>query len=290
MTDHHHNIDDTKNLKLVFWLNFGFAIFELIGSLLSNSVAILSDALHDLGDSLSILLAWILAKLSKKKRTKNYSFGWQRFSLMGALINAIVLIGGSVFILTETIPRVFAPEPVTSWLMMIMAMFGVAVNGFAVLKMQSGKSMNDKVISIHLLEDVLGWAVVLVGSIIIYFTGWFILDSVLAIGVSVFIFIKAFQSLKESAEIFLQAIPNDISLSDISLKLLAIKGIKSVHDFHVWSLDGTQHVASLHAVTTGNILPVNMKNLIRVQLEKDGISHVTIELETPEESCGLKQC
>ncbi len=287
---HHHHDNDTKNLKLVFWLNLGFAILELVGGLLSNSVAIISDALHDLGDSLAILLAWILAKLALHPRTKNYSYGWKRFSLVGALLNALILIGGSIFILTETIPRVLTPEPVASWLMIAMAIFGLAVNGFAVYKMQAGKSMNEKVISLHLWEDVLGWAVVLIGAIVIYFTGWFVLDSLLAIGVSIYIIINAFKTLKESSEIFLQAIPSDISLSAISITLQQIKNIESVHDFHVWSLDGENHIGSLHVVINPNTKPETIKALIRSCLEKEGIKHVTIELENTEEACRFKNC
>jgi cobalt-zinc-cadmium efflux system protein len=265
MSKPHQHQDPHQNLKIVFWLNFGFAILELIGGLLSNSMAILSDALHDLGDSLSILLAWILARISQKKRTENYSYGWQRFSLMGALINALILIVGSLFILNETIPRMLNPEPVTSWLMITMAVFGVLVNGFAVIKMKSGKSMNEKVISLHLWEDVLGWTAVLIGSIIIYFTGWYILDAFLALGVTIFILVTALKSIKESAAIFLQAIPNEIRLKDIAHNLKAIEGVKSIHDFHVWSLDGENHVGSLHVVIEANGSPENIKELIRSQ-------------------------
>jgi len=246
--------------------------------------------LHDLGDCLSILLAWGLAKLARKPRTQNYSYGWQRFSLMGALFNALILIGGSTFILIETIPRVLSPEPVASSLMIIMAVFGVTVNGFAVFKMQSGKSMNEKVISLHLWEDVLGWAVVLVGAIVIYFTGWYILDSLLAIGVSLFILYNAFKALKESAEIFLQCIPEDVSLGDLSETLKQIAEIDSIHDLHVWSLDGEHHVASLHAVILNKAEAENAKKMIRSELEKADIHHVTIEIELKGESCGLKQC
>ena len=290
MSDHHHHHADTKNLKLVFWLNLGFAIFELIGGLLSNSVAIIADALHDLGDCLSILIAWILAKLSRHPRTHNYSYGWQRFSLVGALLNALILIGGSVFILSETIPRVFTPEPVTSWLMIVMAILGVTINGFAVFKMQSGKSMNEKVISLHLWEDVLGWAAVLIGAVIIYFTGWFMLDSILAIGVSIFILINAFKALKQSAEVFLQAIPNEISLSEISAALKTLDGVESIHDFHVWSLDGEHHVASLHVVVADSHNPKNIKKNIREKLGEAGLEHATIEIENVGEACELKHC
>lgn len=286
----HHPHTETQDLKMVFWLNFGFTIIELVGGFFSNSVAIMSDALHDLGDCLAILLAWILAKMSGTKRTEKFSYGHQRFSLIGAFANALILIIGSVFILTETIPRLLNPEPVASWMMIGLAALGVGVNGLAVLKLQGGKSLNSRVISLHLWEDVLGWVAVLIGAVIMHFTGWFWLDSLLALGVTFFILFNAGKALWSSVQIFLQSIPNDISLSAVSHRIKALPGVQGVHDFHIWSLDGEHHVASLHVVVSAETESAACKNLIRDTLSREGIGHATIELEKPDENCPLATC
>ena len=162
---HHDHHGDVKNIKVAFFLNFGFAIIEIIGGFLTNSVAILSDAVHDLGDSLSLGLAWYFQKYSRKKSDSTYTYGYRRFSLVGALANSLVLIVGSILILTEAIPRIFNPQQAHPQGMMMLAVLGIAVNGVAMLRLRRGKSLNEKVVSLHLMEDVLGWIAVLVGAI-----------------------------------------------------------------------------------------------------------------------------
>ena len=183
----HHHQHDTKNISTAFFLNLAFTIIEIIGGLMTNSVAIMSDALHDLGDSLSLGLAWYFQKVAKKGRDKTFSYGYKRFSVLGAMINAIVLVVGSVFILQETIPRLWQPETPNVQGMFWLAILGIVVNGAAVLKLQKGTSLNEKVISLHLLEDVLGWAAVLVGSVLMYFFDLPIIDPLLSIGIAIFI-------------------------------------------------------------------------------------------------------
>ena len=195
---HHHHHNGTENIRVAFWLNLAFTIIEIIGGFLTNSLAILSDALHDLGDSLSLGLAWYFQNLSKKGRDRKFSYGYRRFSLLGAIINSIVLVVGSIFIITEAIPRVMDPQSTNATGMIGLAILGVLVNGAAVLKLKKGHTQNEKVAALHLLEDVLGWVAVLIGSIIIYFTNWFIIDPLLSLGIALFILFNVYKSIKSS--------------------------------------------------------------------------------------------
>ncbi|MEQ9231618.1 MAG: cation diffusion facilitator family transporter, partial [Cyclobacteriaceae bacterium] len=140
---HHH---PTKNIRVAFFLNLGFALIELVGGLLTNSVAILSDALHDLGDSLTLGASWYFAKLSTKERDKEFSYGYKRFSVLGALISSVVLLIGSIFIIVETIPRLLNPVQPDTGGMIILGIIGVVVNGIAALKLSHGHSLNEQAV------------------------------------------------------------------------------------------------------------------------------------------------
>lgn len=157
---HHHG---TKNISLAFFLNLGFCIIELIGGLLTNSVAILSDALHDFGDSVALGLAWVFQKKSEQKPDDKYTYGYRRFSLLSAIINSIILVAGSAFVLFESIKRIIEPAETNAKGMLLLAILGVAVNGVAILRLRKGGSVNERVVSLHLMEDVLGWVAVLIG-------------------------------------------------------------------------------------------------------------------------------
>jgi len=199
----HHN-HDVKNIKTAFLLNLGFTIFELIGGLFVNSVAILSDAIHDLGDSLSLGLSWYFQNLSHKGRTKTFSYGYKRFSVLSAIINSIVLLVGSIFILYETIPRLITPVQPNATGMLALSIIGIIVNGAAVLKTCKGKTANERAVSLHMMEDVLGWIAVFIGSVIMYFVHLPILDPILSILITGFILFNAFKNLGFSLKIILQ--------------------------------------------------------------------------------------
>ena len=175
MGHHHHHHDhshDTGNIKVAFFLNLSFTIIEIIGGLMTNSMAILADALHDLGDSLSLGISWFLEKVSEKKPDETFTFGYARFSLLAAFINSMVLIVGSTIILYHVIPRLLNPEPVEASGMLLLSILGIVMNGLAVLRLKKGSSMNEKVVTWHLMEDILGWVVVLVASIVLMFVDW----------------------------------------------------------------------------------------------------------------------
>ncbi|MFC3414927.1 cation diffusion facilitator family transporter [Algoriphagus hitonicola] len=289
MSNHHHHT--SGNLKLAFFLNLGFTVIEFIGGILVNSVAILSDAVHDLGDSVSLGLAWYLDQKSHQKANKIFTFGYGRFSLLGALINALILILGSFFVLSEALNRLFNPEPSNATGMILLALLGVLVNGFAAWKVSHGKSQNEKVISWHLLEDVLGWVTVLIGAIILYFYDIPWLDPALSIAITLFILWNVFKNLKETMLIFLQGSPKGISVAQIEQKLLLHPKVNSIHHVHTWSLDGENHVFTAHiCLKEIDNLEELRKSKISIQqlLKSYSFIHFTIEWELPGDNCTIQ--
>lgn len=290
--DHSHNQKE-GNVKVAFFLNLSFTIIEIIGGLYTNSLAILSDALHDLGDSLSLGLSWYFQKLSKKGRTKKFSYGYKRFSLLGAIINSIVLVAGSIFILTKAIPELFNPGETNVQGMLYLAILGIVVNGAAVLKLRKGESLNEKVVSLHLLEDVLGWVAVLIGSIIMMYTDAPFIDPLLSVLISLFVLYNVYKNLRKSMLVILQGIPEDVSLEDIKEKLKDISEITDVHDNHVWSMDGEYNILTIHLRLDKDYKlseQAKLKEKVRSQLKDESINHITIEFEGQEENCDLEDC
>lgn len=287
---HHHG---SQNLAVAFFLNLSFTIIEIAGGFFTNSIAILSDALHDLGDSLSLGLAWYFQKISKKGRDKQFSYGYKRFSLLGAIINSIVLAVGSIVIITEAVPRLLNPQTPNAQGMFLLAVLGIIFNGVAALRLKKGASINEKVVSLHLLEDVLGWVAVLIGSIVMYFFDLPIIDPILSLAIAAFILFNVYRNLKASLRIVLQAIPPETDINLISEQIVAIPEVQDVHDLHIWSLDGKYNILTAHVVLekmlqgeAGSIL----KGEIRRKVKDLGIDHATIELERVGEECGLGEC
>ncbi len=290
---HHHSKDSEGNIKVAFFLNLGFTIIEIIGGIFTNSVAILSDALHDFGDSLSLGLAWYFQRLSKKGRDSLFSYGYKRFSLVGAILNSIILLIGSGFILREAVPRILHPQATHATGMMALAVFGILVNGLAVLRLRKGTSVNERVVSLHLLEDVLGWVAVLIGAIIMFFFDVPIIDPILSILIAGYVLVNVFRRLKESFKIILQAIPEEIEVSDITDYLVALPEVESIHDLHIWTMDGTYHVLSVHLVLIKELPTADLKTLksnIRHELEHKNIAHATLEVELAGDECELEDC
>lgn len=292
-SQHTHNHENQGNIKVAFFLNLSFTIAEIIGGLWTNSVAILSDAVHDLGDSLSLGLAWYFAEFSKKGPDEKYSFGYARFSLLAALINSLVLVAGSVLVLTRSIPRIFKPEAIDAGGMLLFAILGIIVNGLAVLKLKKGSSLNEKVVSWHLMEDVLGWVVILIASIVLMFVDIPILDPILSVLITIYVLFHVLKNLKEILNVFLQAVPKNYSISEIEQAIASIPGINSAHHTHIWSLEGEKNMLSTHILVneeTGNGDMVRLKQEVRDLLSEKGIGHVTIETEFRNEECKGKNC
>lgn len=283
---HHHS--ESSNIALAFWLNFGFALIEIVGGILTNSVAIIADAIHDLGDSLAIGFAWIASKVAAKKPTERYSYGFRRWSLLSALISGIILLAGSGWVLAEAIPRLWQPQLPHVGGMFALAILGVVVNGIAVLRLRGGKTQNEKVLSWHLLEDVLGWVAVLLGAVLMYFTGWAWLDPALCIGFTLFILFNVVRSLRQTLALFLQVTPDPALQQQISTELKQLDFVKSIHHLHLWSLDGEQHVLTMHveiAMPPTPELQITYKQQIAKVLAPYHLSHTTVEFEISGEAC-----
>ena len=289
MHTHPHYKDDSSQLiGWAFFLNVGFTIIEFIGGMLTNSTAIMADAVHDLGDSLSIGLAWVLAKLGKKPASNSFSYGYKRLSLLGSLINGIVLVAGSSWVLFQSIPRLFNPEmPVTEG-MLVLSIFGIAVNGFAAFKLSKGKTLNEKVLNWHLLEDVLGWVAVFIVSIVLMFVEWPILDPILAIGFTLFILANVIRNVGTTLTLFLQGIPDQDLAKQIEDKLQSISEFERFHHLHLWSLDGESHVLTVHIELGADLSIEDLRNLKRRlsnELAEFDLSHTTVEFELNDEPC-----
>lgn len=278
-----------KNILIAFILNISFSIFELIGGLFTNSISILSDAIHDFGDALSIGLSLILEKISKKNPDSNYTYGYARYSILGALITTTILTVGSIFVIISSIKRIISPEDINYNGMIIFAILGVIINFLAAYFTKDGHSVNQKAVNLHMLEDVLGWVVVLIGSILMKFTDIRLIDSIMSIGVALFILTNAFKNLKSILDLFLEKTPANIRVEELKNHLLKIKEIKDIHHIHVWSLDGNNNYSTMHIVTDTKD-PVKLKKAVRNEMLEHNIIHTTIEIEGSDEKCLDKEC
>ena len=277
-----------KNILIAFILNLAFSIFEFFGGIFTGSVAIISDAVHDIGDAASIGIAFILEKKSKKAPDKKYTYGYVGYSVIGGLISTSILLFGSIAVIYNAIDRIISPVEINYNGMIIFAVIGVCINLTAAFLTQGGKSLNQKAVNLHMLEDVLGWVVVLVGAIVMRFTSFYIIDPLMSIGVAIFIIIGAIKNLKEIFDIILQKTPCDIDIDELTEEILTIEGVLDVHHIHVRSIDGTHNCATMHVVTGKD--PHGIKNEIREKLKDHGIHHITLELESENEHCENDHC
>ena len=277
-----------KKMLFAFFLNLAFSIFEFVGGIFTNSVAIMSDAVHDLGDAISIGVSCYLESKSKKKPDSNFTYGYLRYSILGALITSVVLVCGSLFVIANSTYRIFVPKEINYDGMLIFAIIGVAVNFIAAFITRDGDSLNQKAVNLHMLEDVLGWLVVLIGAIIMTFTDIKIIDPILSIGVAIFIFVQCFKNLKKILEIFLEKTPDNIDIEEIKKHLLEIEGVEDIHHIHIRSIDGYTNHATMHIVVSCDYK--NVKHRIKKELENHGLSHTTIEFEEKDETCDDKKC
>jgi cobalt-zinc-cadmium efflux system protein len=282
---HHHGMTTQKKLLVVFILNLSMAVVELVGGILTNSTAILSNALHDFGDSLALALGWYLEKVSNKKSDNVYTFGYRRFSLLSALINSCILLGGSIWILVRVVPRLTNPEAVNAEGMIYFAIAGLVVNGCSILLIRTGHSLNERVISWHLMEDVLGWTAVLIVAVVLNFKSIPILDPILSLMITGIILFNVFKNFKNVFNVFMQSTPDSINQYEIEAALAKHSSIEKVYHTHLWSLDGQKHVLTTHIVLKANS---NISNYSEVQkwardeVKKYGLWHSTIEIEFTE--------
>lgn len=277
-----------SKILVAFILNLAFSIFEFIGGAITGSVAIVSDAIHDVGDAMSIGISYFLEKKSKKQPDDTYTYGYARFSVIGGVITTVILLVGSAAVIYNAILRIFNPVEINYDGMIIFAIFGVVVNFLAAYFTSGGHSINQKAVNLHMLEDVLGWAVVLIGALVMRFTDIAIIDPIMSIGVAVFILINAVRNLKEVINLFLAKLPPHLKIDEIKEHICEIDGVLGVHHIHIWSMDGQSNYATMHVVANGNTHEI--KHKIREELKEHGINHVTLELENEGEDCHEEHC
>ena len=270
-----------ERVRFAAFLNVAFTVLELVGGFWTNSLAILSDALHDFGDSIALLVSWIFERGARKSPDASRTFGYQRLSLFSALFSASILIAGSLVIIFQAVPRFFNPATVNAFGMVGLAVIGILFNGAGFFLLKKGESLNEKVLSWHLLEDVLGWVGILVGGVIIYFWKVYLLDPLMTIALTAFILYNVTKNLREAINILLQGVPEHINLEAVKKDLTSIKGVIDVHDIHIWSLEGETDVFTAHVVLDDETLksPEPTKQTIKEKLQKHHIEHSTIELE-----------
>ena len=277
-----------RNILIAFLLNLVFSVFEFIGGIFTGSVAIISDAVHDIGDAASIGISYFLEKKSKKQPDEIFTYGYLRYSVIGSIITTLILLFGSVAVIYNAIGRIIEPTEINYNGMIVFAVIGVCVNFFAAYFTREGDSLNQKAVNLHMLEDVLGWAVVLVGAIVMRFTDFALIDPIMSIGVAIFIFINAIKNLKEAIDLFLDKTPRGIDVNEIKEHIMALDGVIDVHHVHIWSMDGHNNYATMHVITNADRHKI--KEQIREELSEHGIGHATLELEEENEHCHEESC
>lgn len=280
-----------RNILVAFILNLAFSVYEFIGGSLTGSVAITSDAIHDIGDALSIGLSYILECKSRKGSDSKYTYGYIRYSLLGGLVTTAILIAGSLLVLIGAVSRIIHPAAINYNGMIILAAIGVVVNFLAAYFTRDGDSLNQKSVNLHMLEDVLGWAVVLIGAIIMRFTDISIIDPILSIFVAIFILKESLKNAISILNVLLEKTPPSVNLDELEQQLLGLKHVQGIHHLHVWSMDGYRNCATLHIISDRSPRDVaKVKSQAREILAAHQIAHSTIEIETPSEHCHEQNC
>ena len=277
-----------KKIFIAFLLNLIFSVLEFFGGIFTGSIAIISDAVHDFGDAASIGASYLLEKKSKKQPDGKYTYGYARFSVLGGVVTTMILLVGSGVVIYNAIQRFIHPVHLDYNGMMIVAGAGFVVNLLATYFTHGGHSINQKAVNLHMLEDVLGWAVILIGALIMRFTEFYILDPIMSILVAVFILFNTVKNLKEILDIFLIKTPKQVCLDELQAHILHVDGVLGVHHFHVWTTDGENLYATLHVVAQA--YSAEIKRGVKAELREHGVTHVTVEIETPDENCEEKEC
>ena len=243
---HHHHKKAGENLAFVFFMNLAFNIIVIVGGLATNSMAILADCIHDMSDTISIAFAWALEKVAQKDSTDKYSYGYQRFSILGAVIISVFVIIMAFVILSEAIPRLFSPEGVDAGGMLVVAVVGIVFKSISVYRLHDGETFNEKAILFHQLGDVFEWVAILVLSLVLMFwDGAPYLDPFVSIGIAIWLIFNLGRNLYKSVEVLLQKTPNYFDVAEFKSQILAIDGVDDIEDFHIWSLDGIDSVMTL---------------------------------------------
>ena len=279
---HHHSYGSDKKILTAFFLNLFFVFVEIFGGFFTNSFAILSDAIHDLGDCVAIGFAYVMEKLSKKAPDEKYTYGYRRYSLLSAIATSLLLVVSSVFVVCGAIIRLGEPQEIKAGIMLVVAVFGVIINGAAVIITHKGTGANERAVSLHMLEDVLGWVAVLAGSALIYAFKWYFIDGILSLCIAVFLLIHSVINIKDVFAILLEKSPEGFDVQDYKDKISSIEGVENVHHLHIWSLDGERVMATLHVrLKEKNDIAsyARIKATVEKISEEAGIEHLTVQID-----------
>lgn len=287
--DHHHHHSHLKNIGFAVFLNFAFTILEIFGAIWTNSMAILSDAIHDLGDTIILSFSYFSEKYANKTTDdENYTYGLSRLPLLSAFVSSFVLFSGSIYILVTAIPRIFHPDDVNVTGMMLLSIPGILVNVVAIIRLKKNEGLNSRVLALHMLEDALGWVAVFIVSIVMYFYYLPILDPILSVAITLYILFRVFGNLKKSLLLFIQKAPFSIDIHKIKSEILGVADVHNICDFHIWSLDSVRHIFTIHVRINQKLSEKKIsaiKDQIRKILKTHGSFHSTIEIEYFFENC-----
>ena len=264
---------------VAFFLNLSYAIVEFIAGGVFGSSAVLADSVHDLGDAIAIGISAFLETISNREEDRQYTLGYKRFSLLGALMTAVILITGSILVILENTTKLFNPQPVNDEGILWLGIIAVSINLLASLVVRKGKTKNESILSLHFLEDTLGWIAVILMAIILRFTDWYILDPLLSLVISIFILTKAIPRFWSALKIFLDAVPEGVETGDLEKDLEDLINVKSVNQLSIWSMDGLENNAIVHLCLEDWEQMMETKNQVRQLLEERGIQNITIEVD-----------
>ena len=278
----------SKSMLIAFILNSAFSLFEFAGGIFTGSISISADALHDLLDAVSIGISLFLEKKSETGPDDENTYGGGRLSVLGGFITALVLLIGSVSVVVTAIGKIIHPSEINYDGMLVVALIGTAVNLAAAFFTRGEESLNRRAVNLHMLEDALGWVAVLLGALVMKLTDFSLIDPLLSIAVAIFIFINAAKTFTQSLNILLDKTPKELSLPKLQAALLRLPRVDGIHHLHVWSIDSENTAATVHIVSHGE--PHEIKHLARECFREFSVSHVTVELEAPDEHCHEEVC
>ncbi|CAM1658575.1 Cadmium, cobalt and zinc/H(+)-K(+) antiporter [Streptococcus oralis] len=268
------------SIWLAFFLNLSYAIVEFIAGGIFGSSAVLADSVHDLGDAIAIGISALLETISNREEDGQYTLGYKRFSLLGAMLTAVILMIGSVLVILENITKIVHPQPVNEEGILWLGIIAVAINVLASLVVRKEKTKNESILSLHFLEDTLGWLAVILMAIILRFTDWYILDPLLSLVISIFILSKAIPRFGSTLKIFLDAVPEGVETNDLEKDLEALPNVKSVNQLSIWSMDGLENNAIVHICIKDWEQMMETKEVVRQFLEERGVQNITIEVDS----------
>ena len=277
---HHHHKKAGQNLAFVFFMNLVFNIIVIVAGLATNSMAILADCIHDVSDTISIAVAWIMEKVAQKDSSDKYSYGYQRFSILGAVIISIFVIIMALVILNEAIPRSFAPEEVDAGGMLLIAVAGLIFKSISVYRLHRGETFNEKAILFHQLGDIFEWlAILILGIVLMFWEGASYLDPFVSIGIALWLIFNLGRNLYKSVCVLLQKTPDFFDVDEFKTGVLNIPDVNAIDDFHVWSLDGIDSVLTLKVAIDNWQSQEEIKKEIYDVASKYHIVDITIEFD-----------